>query len=277
MYRNIFNYLFAYVGVLQLKRNASGRASAYTHTLAGHVRRNRYAGGPFCDFELAEARPKTGVYALAVEDEVTYVGECENLKVRFGPMGYGHVSPRNCHIDGQSTNCKVNSLVLQAALDRDRVHVWFLKAVDDRKSIESQLIRKLHLKWNGRVSVPLSSPGRPLTQPNMRRTLHEAESFGIVLGRILEEAQRSGGSVVRVRAGDLHRRVGGYPGPHHGGLSTTTSPSSIAPRIKEPARTSSLNTACQGLGRSPADTTLSRTPSLSSQLRERLIDCRYEL
>lgn len=42
-----------------------------------------------------------------------------------------------------------------------------------------------------------------------------AAAFRSVLGKVLEEATQSGAAFVDVTSADLHRRVGGYPGPLH--------------------------------------------------------------
>jgi 5-methylcytosine-specific restriction protein A len=154
------------------------------------------------------------VYALTVGEDIKYVGECEDLARRFGPLGYGHVSPRNCHTDGQATNCKVNSLVLQASGDQDRVHVWFLEAAD-RKAVESRLIQAVGPPWNGRLRA-WHAPA-PLSHPDLHdhRADSRPSSFHAALDELFHEAERTGRRSVQIRAGDLHKRVGGYPGPSH--------------------------------------------------------------
>jgi hypothetical protein len=42
-----------------------------------------------------------------------------------------------------------------------------------------------------------------------------AEEFRLELHRMMLEAIRSGNEFAEINAGDLHRRVGGYPGPNH--------------------------------------------------------------
>src|SRR5580658_6937377 len=49
-----------------------------------------------------------GVYAVTVGNQLQYIGECDNLAARFGPNGYGRISPGNIH-DGRPTNCKINA------------------------------------------------------------------------------------------------------------------------------------------------------------------------
>jgi hypothetical protein len=215
MSRTISDLSFEHVGSLRLKRDTDGRAMTYGHRLGPEVKANRHAAGPFCDFELAGAIIDAGVYALSVGDEIKYIGECERLQSRFGSVGYGHVSARNCHIDGQATNCKINSLVLQMSQDEDRVQVWFLKATAARKSIESRLIRELNPPWNGRTPSGFGHAMSSFTHSSAGASGRPRDRFGIVLREVLAEAQRSGQRSVRIRAGDLHRRVDGYPGPSH--------------------------------------------------------------
>jgi hypothetical protein len=215
MTRTISDLSFEHVGILRLERDVDGRPMAYRHRLRPDVKPNRHAAGPFCDFELLGATTGAGVYALSVGDEIKYIGECESLDSRFGPVGYGHVSHRNCHIDGQATNCKINSLVLQVSQGEDRVQVWFLTATAARKSIESRLIRELNPPWNGRTLSGSRVDTPSLTSSGTRASGRLRDRFGVALREIFANAQRSGQRAVRVRAGDLHRRVGGYPGPSH--------------------------------------------------------------
>ena len=43
----------------------------------------------------------------------------------------------------------------------------------------------------------------------------EREDFRKALHQLLDDAGRKGETAVTVRSGDLHRLVGGYPGPDH--------------------------------------------------------------
>jgi hypothetical protein len=215
MIRAILDLSFELVGILQLKRDVDGRPLAYTHRLGRGLKANRHAAGPFCDFKSIGSTPRAGVYALIVSDAIKYVGECERLESRFGPGGYGHVSSRNCHVDGQATNCKVNALILQASQSEDRVQLWFMPTAEDRKSIESRLILALNPPWNGRTQSSSETAISSLAVPEMAARKNPSDRFGMLLRELLAEAQRSGQGFIRVRAGDLHRRAGGYPGPSH--------------------------------------------------------------
>ena len=214
MDRNIGGFRFVRVGALQLKRDSHDGIVEYTHHLPPDAKPNRYAAGPFCFFELREASHVAGVYVLMVGNDVKYVGECENLQRRFGPMGYGSIAPRNCHGDGQSTNCKINSLVLQIYKAGKSVNVWFYPSVSERKSIESRLLSELSPPWNG--SRPYLLTGRIKSSGvGVSRRTPNKNRFREALDTAFAHAERLGKCSIEVRAGDLHRQVSGYPGPTH--------------------------------------------------------------
>jgi hypothetical protein len=61
--------------------------------------------------------------------------------------GYGRISPRNCFQGGQSANCRVNNLILDAAKNGHRIELWFTKS-SDRKTLEERLIARIRPHWN---------------------------------------------------------------------------------------------------------------------------------
>lgn len=107
---------------------------------------NRYGAGPFCKFTIPTQYRATGVYVLAIDDELRYVGECTNLCARFN-VGYGNISPKNCFKGGQETNCRVNNLVYMAAQAGQGISLWFFRT-PDYKSMEAALRSTLKLPWN---------------------------------------------------------------------------------------------------------------------------------
>jgi hypothetical protein len=64
-------------------------------------------------------------------------------------MGYGQISPRNCYIGGQPTNCRLNHLIYLASKDGKKVDLWFMPT-GDRFAIEAALIQQLQTRqrWN---------------------------------------------------------------------------------------------------------------------------------
>lgn len=114
--------------------------------------------GPFCSFDLPdEGTHRPGVYALAVEGDVVYVGETEDLYDQVAD-GYGRISPANCFEGGQRTNCRLNTEIFRAVRRGDTVSVH-LHATDDfagteaenralRRIIEDDLLAALDPAWN---------------------------------------------------------------------------------------------------------------------------------
>ena len=86
--------------------------------------------GPFCHFSI---NPKwtsvSGVYVFYIDDELRYIGQCLDFAQRLN-MGYGTISPRCCYEGGQSTNCKMNKVVLAAYENGQKVDLYFYATHD---------------------------------------------------------------------------------------------------------------------------------------------------
>ena len=87
-----------------------------------------------------------GVYLWIVDDEIIYIGETKNLRKRFN-TGYGNISPRNCYLGGQSTNCKMNKVVLEYFEAGKQIKLYFLKT-NDYKKVELELLSKICTRYN---------------------------------------------------------------------------------------------------------------------------------
>lgn len=90
---------------------------------------------------------KKGVYAYFVGDELRYIGRCKDTMKRRINQGYGKIHPKNCYLDGQSTNCHLNAKITEAG---EQVSLWFcpLESDEEITSAEAQLIRKYQPPWN---------------------------------------------------------------------------------------------------------------------------------
>lgn len=111
---------------------------------------NAHGKGPFCRFDIAEGIHQPGVYIVTLNGDPTYVGRCIDLALRWGPQQYGSISPKNCYKGGQSTNCKINNLILQCYKSGDRLELWFHET-NTAKPIERDLIICLKPKWNSQI------------------------------------------------------------------------------------------------------------------------------
>jgi len=110
---------------------------------------NPYGDEVYCSFMIADPSviKKRGVYLYAIGARVRYVGRClDNFEKRIS-QGYGRIHPKNCYLDGQSTNCRLNSLI---AKHRGSVgfYVCVLDDVSDIKLLESEILESLSPDWN---------------------------------------------------------------------------------------------------------------------------------
>lgn len=104
-----------------------------------------HGSGSFCRFSI-DAPSVAGVYLWVVEDHILYIGETANLRKRFN-MGYGNISPRNCYVGGQSTNCKMNKVVMEYAKMGTPIRLYFYPT-DNYKQVELDLLRHISTKFN---------------------------------------------------------------------------------------------------------------------------------
>ena len=116
---------------------------------------HKYGKGPFCKFKIPSHYKETGVYVLFVNRQAKYVGECEDLSKRWN-AGYGNISPRNCYIRGQPTNCRINNLMLDAFRLGHNIELLFCKT-DNRFQVEMGLIVELQPEWNKTIGKKRAS------------------------------------------------------------------------------------------------------------------------
>jgi hypothetical protein len=107
---------------------------------------NRYGSGSFCRFRVPRNINKAGVYLIVANDTLAYVGECQDFSQRFN-MGYGQISPRNCYVGGQETNCRVNQLILKCVEAGRTVAAYFIET-PHRAALESALVQTYGPPWN---------------------------------------------------------------------------------------------------------------------------------
>jgi hypothetical protein len=120
---------------------------------ASTSRLHAYGKGPFCRFVIARGRHNPGLYVLTCADYPVYAGECADVGRRWGAGGYGGISPRNCFVGGQATNCRVNAAILAEVQGGQRIDLWFVVfsgSREERKAAEEQLIQALNPPWNVR-------------------------------------------------------------------------------------------------------------------------------
>lgn len=62
-------------------------------------------------------------------------------------MGYGNISPRNCYLDGQATNCHINHLIYETG-SQVTFHVYPLESESEIIEREIELITDFQPDWN---------------------------------------------------------------------------------------------------------------------------------
>lgn len=90
---------------------------------------------------------RRGLYIFANHDGLLYLGRClDSFGFRIN-QGYGTIQPKNCFIDGQSVNCRNNSLITGCA---GKIQ-FMVCPIDEKPKIvaaEAGLIQKYRPPWN---------------------------------------------------------------------------------------------------------------------------------
>lgn len=153
--KKIVHWEFESLGSIEPKRDKTGALielfpqARYKNaaTTILHV----YGAGPFCRFRIARGQNEPGLYVETLDGNPVYAGECVDLAKRWGPNGYGGISPRNCFVVGQSTNCRLNAAILSEAKAGRQINLWFYGFDGnraDRLRSETILIQTLQPVWN---------------------------------------------------------------------------------------------------------------------------------
>jgi hypothetical protein len=184
--------------------------------------------GIFCalgDFGAA----KNVLYAFAVDGDLAYVGKTvQPLRARLA--GYRTPGPT------QSTNIKNNRKIRGCLGQKRLVEIYVLPDtgllhfggfhLNLAAALEDSLVRELEPPWNGGqkegpdqsfrdVETPTVAADGTNTEGGAVNTSATAADFRNALFTMPRSAAETEERVLDVTAGQLHRRVGGYPGANH--------------------------------------------------------------
>jgi len=142
--KTLLNYEFEYIQELAPVTDMHGKIKLFhPEEKYNNVKNHKLLSvgtGPFCRFSI---NPKwtsvSGVYAFYIDDELRYIGQCLDFSQRFN-IGYGRITPQCCYEGGQSTNCKMNKVVLAAYENGQKVDLYFY-ATHDYDRVEFDLIQ----------------------------------------------------------------------------------------------------------------------------------------
>ena len=145
----VCGYEFTYIQDIVPEKSSDGRVVEYApqSSYANHLNKHlHYFGkGTFCRFSI-NADNLTGVYLWVVDDQIIYIGETVKLAQRFN-TGYGYIEGINCYEGGQTTNCKMNKVVLNLAKKGKTIKLYFFKT-EDHKRVELELLSSIHTQYN---------------------------------------------------------------------------------------------------------------------------------
>lgn len=113
---------------------------------------NKYGDNNFCEFTIQDHLTDKGIYCYIKDDKIKYIGRCtDNFKNRIN-QGYGKIHPKNCFIDGQATNCHLNSLINSADNVKLGVYVMTDKSTEEIKELEKLILTCNRYEWNIQTS-----------------------------------------------------------------------------------------------------------------------------
>lgn len=151
----LLDYEFEFIQNLSPELNENGDVIEFrpqeSFTKKNIIPLHKYGDGTFCHFSIDKKwNGLSGVYTFYINDKLVYIGKCKNLGSRFN-HGYGNISPRNCYLKGQSTNCKLNKVVLEAVKKQKIVAIYFHNT-SKSSELESILINHYHPEYN--IQIP---------------------------------------------------------------------------------------------------------------------------
>ena len=186
------------------------------------IKLHEYGNRSFCRFSIHSKWSKVpGVYAFFINGELAYIGQCCDFAKRIN-QGYGNISPRNCYIGGQSTNCKINKLILNSYSLGNKVTLYFYKT-NDYINVESLMIKELNPPYNSTYShnkkqkSPFSKNKKHVTNEIKKEKIEckkstkqhisvtEIEEY---INKILKEAEKRGEVNIILTSGNIHKELG---------------------------------------------------------------------
>lgn len=113
---------------------------------------HEYGYGPFSDLVLSNLPHRPGVYAIRDDvGRIRYIGKADgSIAYRWGSNGYGHINGTNCFKRGQSTNCRINGLIVESIMAGASLSLY-THITSDPIPLEGRLIRTLRPPWNKRT------------------------------------------------------------------------------------------------------------------------------
>lgn len=216
---NLLNYNFEYIQDLIPEFDTNGKIKEFSpqdsYERKHEVQLNKYGEGTFCRFHIHKKwSGVSGVYAFFVDDKLVYIGQTKDFAQRFN-AGYGNISPRNCFEGGQSTNCKINKMVLASVKSGKVVSIYF-HTTSNCNEVESILIKYFNPQFN--IALTNNSvvfQNKKVTQEKPDNSANSIKSVKATknpsisevrkyIQRQLINAKEQGASELILRSGEIH-------------------------------------------------------------------------
>lgn len=110
---------------------------------------NKYGDLKYSTFSISDKSflNKKGIYAYFSGNNLKYIGRCRDTMKKRVNQGYGKITPKNCYVDGQATNCHLNSLI---CAEKEIITLWLFELESDQEieSLETMFIKYNQPPWN---------------------------------------------------------------------------------------------------------------------------------
>lgn len=150
----------------RLKSNIENKYHAFLNTKLGDFMRhlkesgdknyllflNKYGDNKFCEFRIDQNLDDRGIYCFIHEGKIKYVGRCTDSFHQRINQGYGKIHPKNCFIDGQATNCHLNSLINSCKDVQIGLYIMNDKSIEEIKQMEKLILNSNRFDWNIQTS-----------------------------------------------------------------------------------------------------------------------------
>lgn len=177
---------------------------------------NKHGEGSFCKFSINPIwSGVSGVYAFFINNELVYIGQCIDFAKRFN-QGYGYISARKCFAGGQSTNCKINKLVLNSVKENKNVDLYFL-ITNNYDKIERDIINHYNPPYNDSLRTDKYKSSKTnskmkIEKVKLNNEIESNKKIGIsevktYIEELFKRAKENGEKEITLISGQIHKNL----------------------------------------------------------------------
>lgn len=117
---------------------------------------NLYGDETYSKFGIKNHLDEIGLYTFVLDANIVYIGKTTDSIGRRINYGYGNISPKNCYLDGQATNCHLNALITKYW---ENISFYFHQEENHKEihRMERELIGQIQPIWNIALKTKRSS------------------------------------------------------------------------------------------------------------------------